>query len=131
MAVLVVAVGLLCGPGIASAGSARPPMSAAASGPVPGPVAVPAAGPDTAVAVADDGADDRRVPGCREGTKRQGGEPVVPTRARGAHDQAPGLAEWGLAPTAGQAPVEPPVPLRPAGPEPAAPTPVELSVLRV
>ncbi|MFE6663893.1 hypothetical protein ACFVFH_10040 [Streptomyces sp. NPDC057697] len=75
-------------------------------------------------------ADRAPVPGCRK-TRKQDGEPALPGRARAAYDQAPGLAGWGLPATTGQGPVHPPVRLKLRAPEPAAPTPVELSVLRV
>lgn len=71
------------------------------------------------------------LPGCGRGGKRDGTEPAVPGQPRAAHDQAPGLAEWGLSATAVPAPVRQPAPMTPRGPDAAAPTPVELSVLRV
>ncbi|MFB6709121.1 hypothetical protein ACFCW6_30970 [Streptomyces sp. NPDC056333] len=68
-------------------------------------------------------ADGRRVPGCGKGATRDGIEPGVPVRARVVHGQAPGPVGRGSA--------EPPVRVGLRGPGPAAPTPVELSVLRV
>lgn len=73
----------------------------------------------------------RRVPGCGKGTTRDGIEPGVPVRARVAHGQAFGPAGWGLPAAAGQGSAEPLVRVGLRGPEPAGPTPVELSVLRV
>ncbi|MFD3413397.1 hypothetical protein [Streptomyces cyaneofuscatus] len=70
------------------------------------------------------------VPGCREPGDHDG-EPAVPTRARAAYDQAPGLAPWGLPAAPGALPAEPPSGIRVRAPVPATPTPVELSVLRV
>ncbi len=74
----------------------------------------------------------RRVPGCGKDTTRDGTEPDLPVRARVAHGQVPGPAGWGLpADAAGQGSAEPPVRVGLRSPEPAGPTPVELSVLRV
>ncbi|WP_242644814.1 hypothetical protein, partial [Streptomyces laculatispora] len=105
------------------------PVRAAAVVAAPVLAPVPAPDPVPAVAVATDSGD--RVPGCGRGGKREGGEPAVPGRARGAQDQAPGLAEWGLPVATGPGPVRPPAPTALRGPDAAAPGPVELSVLRV
>lgn len=70
------------------------------------------------------------LPGCGRKGKHDGTEPAVPGRSRAAHDQAPGLAEGGL-PAAVPVPVRRFVPMTLRGPDAAAPTPVELSVLRV
>ncbi|MFD3958003.1 MULTISPECIES: hypothetical protein [Streptomyces] len=137
-ALLAVVMGLLCGPVGAS--------SAAGS---PSPVAVSAretpeatAGASTAVRVATtfapapapvvEAADaDTRVPGCGK-LRDHEGEPAVPTRARAAYDQAPGLAPWALPPaTTGALSAGEPSGIRARAPAPATPTPVELSVLRV
>ncbi|MER8086510.1 hypothetical protein ACFVZR_28385 [Streptomyces sp. NPDC058316] len=145
MAVLAVALGLFCGPGKAApgdAGRAFAPVVAAAGADTgraaswarPGPHAASAdPGADaafagTAVVSAMDG---HQMPGCGKSRKREDGEPALPGRARAAHDQAPGLAEWGLPAATGEGPVGPPARIRLRGPAPAAPTPVELSVLRV
>lgn len=71
------------------------------------------------------------APGCGRSRKHEDGEPALPGRARAAYDQAPGLAQWGLPAATGQGPVRPSVWIRLHGPAAAAPTPVELSVLRV
>ncbi|MFJ9679715.1 hypothetical protein ACIRP2_16810 [Streptomyces sp. NPDC101194] len=145
MAVLAVALGLFCGPGKAASDDAvrafAPAVATAGADTVraasparPGPHAASAdPGEDatfagTAVVSAVDG---HRMPGCGKSRKREDGEPALPGRARAAHDQAPGLAEWGLPAATGADPVGPPVRIRLRGPAPAAPTPVELSVLRV
>lgn len=112
MAALAVVLGLFCGPTVASE-------------PAPSP------GPAVSVAVSVSGAQGDGLPGCGRGGKHDGTEPAVPGRARAAQDQAPGLAEWGLPPATVPIPVRRPVPMTPRGPEVAAPTAVELSVLRV
>ncbi|MFF2963595.1 hypothetical protein ACFVT1_32850 [Streptomyces sp. NPDC057963] len=134
MAVLAVVLGLFCGPATAVAGAGAPAgtgdggrVTAAAAGAGPARAALPD-GPAPAVASA---VDRHGVPGCGKGRKQGRGEPALPGRARAAHDQAPGLAEWGLPAATGQGPVHPPVRIRLRGPASAAPTPVELSVLRV
>ncbi|MEU6017185.1 hypothetical protein ABZ826_24995 [Streptomyces sp. NPDC047515] len=145
MAVLAVALGLFCGPGKAAPGgggrTAAPAVAAAAAD---AGMAVSSARPGPSAASVDgdmDGAfagatvvsavDGHQVPGCGKSRKREDGEPALPGRARAAHDQAPGLAEWGLPAATGQGPVGPPVRIKLHGAGPAAPTPVELSVLRV
>ncbi|MET8607094.1 hypothetical protein ABZV92_26530 [Streptomyces rubiginosohelvolus] len=70
------------------------------------------------------------VPGCGK-LRDHDGEPAVPSRARSAHDHAPGLAPWGLPVATGALPAEPPPGIRARAPLPYTPTPVELSVLRV
>ncbi|WP_328904916.1 hypothetical protein OG230_18985 [Streptomyces sp. NBC_00234] len=107
MAVLTVVLGLFCGPATASVTpeSAGHPVVAADSG--------------------------RGVPGCGRDGGHDGTEPGAPVRGRAAHDQAPGLAEWGLPAATGAGPAEPLVRVAVTGPEPATPTPIELSVLRV
>ncbi|MER6499168.1 hypothetical protein ABT218_07165 [Streptomyces sp. NPDC001455] len=70
------------------------------------------------------------VPGCGK-SRNADDAPALPGRARAGSDHAPGLAEWGLPVATGPEPVGPRVRIRPRGPAPAAPTPVELSVLRV
>ncbi|MGW1085612.1 hypothetical protein ACWD4L_04410 [Streptomyces sp. NPDC002596] len=111
VAVLAVVLGLFCGP--ATAGAA-----ATASG-------------DSGTAVAAPAVDGQGVPGCGNGTTHDGTEPGVPVRARAAHDQAPGLAEWRLSAAPWQGSAEPCTCVRLRGPECAAPSWVELSVLRV
>ncbi|MFE7468038.1 hypothetical protein ACFU6R_28565 [Streptomyces sp. NPDC057499] len=129
-AVLAVVLGLFCGPGRApvTESAAKPVASAAL------PTAASAAAdadpdaPDAPVVAADSGR--RPLPGCGR-TRKQDDAPSLPGRSRSAYDQAPGLAGWGLPAATGQAPVHPPArPIRRA-PVSAAPTPVELSVLRV
>ncbi|MEV5855186.1 hypothetical protein [Streptomyces anulatus] len=73
---------------------------------------------------------DTPVPGCGK-LRDHDGEPAVPSRARSAYDQAPGLAPWGLPVATGALPAEPPPGMRARAPAPYTPTPVELSVLRV
>ncbi|MEV0785936.1 hypothetical protein AB0I52_23845 [Streptomyces sp. NPDC050423] len=133
VAALAVVLGLFCG----QATVARTAVAAAvpAAAVVPSPVSahvsarVSAQDPVPVVTVTADSGDG--IPGCGRGGKREGGEPAVPGRARAAQDQAPGLAEWGLPVAAGPGPVRPPAPTALRGPDASAPTPVELSVLRV
>ncbi|MFH9748465.1 hypothetical protein ACH4MN_29015 [Streptomyces anulatus] len=80
--------------------------------------------------VADAADADTPVPGCGK-LRDHDGEPAVPSRARSAYDQAPGLAPWGLPVATGALPAEPPPGMRARAPAPYTPTPVELSVLRV
>ncbi|MGW8883485.1 hypothetical protein [Streptomyces sp. NPDC055749] len=112
MAVLTVVLGLFCGPAVALDATPAPTGS-------------------TVVAVAGPAADGSRAPGCGKGRNHDGTEPAVPTRGRAAHDQAPGLAAWGLPAATGAGPAEPLVRVTMRGPVPATPTPIELSVLRV
>ncbi|MFE2294506.1 hypothetical protein [Streptomyces sp. NPDC059452] len=139
-ALLAIVMGLLCGPlgatpsyadaapseGVAitvgEAVTATVPAAADATA-----TAVRAAAPDPVVEALDAGTP---VPGCREPGDHDS-EPAVPTRARAAYDQAPGLAPWGLPAATGALPAEPPPGIRGRAPVPATPTPVELSVLRV
>uniref|UniRef100_A0AAU2VRM8 Secreted protein n=1 Tax=Streptomyces sp. NBC_00008 TaxID=2903610 RepID=A0AAU2VRM8_9ACTN len=121
VAALAVVLGLFCGP--FTGGAAAAPASASVSAPASVSARVPV--------VADIGDDGHGVPGCGRNGKRDGTEPAVPGRARTAHDQAPGLAEWGLPAAVGPEPVRSPAPKTPRGPDAAAPGPVELSVLRV
>ncbi|MFG2409261.1 hypothetical protein [Streptomyces brevispora] len=127
VAALAVVLGLFCGQSAAvrTAVTAAVPVSDAVSVPVAAPVSDAAT-----VVVAAAGSGDG-VPGCGRGGKRDGSEPAVPGRARAAQDQAPGLAEWGLPVATGPGPVRPPAPTALRGPDASAPTPVELSVLRV
>ncbi|TXS36753.1 hypothetical protein [Streptomyces sp. OR43] len=111
VAALAVVLGLFCGP-----------TTAAASTP---------SSTDPSVALALSVGQGDGVPGCGRKGKHDGTEPAVPGRARAAHDQAPGLAEWGLPAATIPLPVRRLVPMTPRGPDAAAPSPVELSVLRV
>ncbi|MFJ7497245.1 hypothetical protein ACIQZB_40180 [Streptomyces sp. NPDC097727] len=135
VAVLAVALGLFCGPGTAVAGDAGRAAVAAAQAGAERPAASAGLGGDVAsTGPAPDGAsavDPHGAPGCGKSRKHEDGEPALPGRARAAYDQAPGLAEWGLPAATGQGPVRPPVRIKLRGPAAAAPTPVELSVLRV
>ncbi|MFF3174372.1 hypothetical protein ACFVQ0_17310 [Streptomyces sp. NPDC057900] len=127
VAALAVVLGLFCGPStaVAEAAPVSAPTASEAS-------AVSEASVSSRVRVVADAKDDGHgVPGCGRNGKRDGTEPAVPGRARTAHDQAPGLAEWGLPAAIGPEPVRPPAPITPRGPDAAAPGPVELSVLRV
>lgn len=85
--------------------------------------------PQAPVAPVADAADTP-VPGCGK-LRDHDGEPAVPSRARSAYDQAPGLAPWGLPVATGALSAEPPPGMRARAPAPYTPTPVELSVLRV
>ncbi|MFD0343849.1 hypothetical protein ACFVH0_35125 [Streptomyces sp. NPDC127117] len=123
MAVLAVVLGLFCGPATAAPGGDAAPAAVVAG------VTGADAPADSAPVVAAD-TDGHPTPGCRK-TRKPDGEPALPGRARAAYDQAPGLAGWGLPAATGQGPVHPPVRLNLRAPAPAAPTPVELSVLRV
>ncbi|WP_329305211.1 hypothetical protein [Streptomyces anulatus] len=146
-ALLAVVVGLLCGP-VATAGAAE----AAIEAPAPAvsvaqtqtqtqtqtqahvqahAQAQTRAKPQASVADAADAAEaGTPVPGCGK-LRDHDGEPAVPSRARSAYDQAPGLAPWGLPVATGALPAEPPPGMRARAPAPYTPTPVELSVLRV
>lgn len=137
--VLAVVLALLCGPGTAFAADGRPAARAAAgaTAPAPAPAPVPATVTPTAtdtdtdaVVALDPDSRPTRVPGCGK-NKNADDAPALPGRARAGADQAPGLAEWGLSAATGPEPVGPRVRIRPRGPAAAAPTPVELSVLRV
>ncbi|MFH9135102.1 hypothetical protein [Streptomyces sp. NPDC017524] len=144
-ALLAVVVGLLCGPAAlpAAALGAPAPSAPAAFAAVPS-AAVPSASapfastpgatgvrPTPSAPVAAEAADaGTPVPGCGK-LRDHDGEPAVPSRARSAHDQAPGLAPWGLPAATGALPAEPPAGTRARAPAPYTPTPVELSVLRV
>ncbi|WP_426501094.1 hypothetical protein [Streptomyces sp. D54] len=123
-ALLAVVVGLLCGP-VATAGTAEAAIGASAPA-----VSVAQAQPQTQASVADAADADTPVPGCGK-LRDHDGEPAVPSRARSAYDQAPGLAAWGLPVATGALPAEPPPGMRARAPAPYTPTPVELSVLRV
>ncbi|MFD4238613.1 hypothetical protein [Streptomyces sp. NPDC058542] len=138
-ALLAVVVGLLCGPAAlpaaalgAPAPSAAVPALSAPSASVPSASAPGTTGvrdtPSAPVARAADAGTP--VPGCGK-LRDHDGEPAVPSRARSAHDQAPGLAPWGLPAATGALPAEPPPGTRARAPAPYTPTPVELSVLRV
>ncbi|MFJ7327179.1 hypothetical protein ACIQVN_13205 [Streptomyces cyaneofuscatus] len=125
-ALLAIVMGLLCGPvGAApSYADASPSESVAVT---VGEAATVTVAPDLIAEAFDAGAP---VPGCRQPGDHDS-EPAVPTRARAAYDQAPGLAPWGLPAATGALPAEPPSGIRVRAPVPATPTPVELSVLRV
>ncbi|MEU3654749.1 hypothetical protein AB0E67_18390 [Streptomyces sp. NPDC032161] len=155
-AVLAVVLALFCGQGRTAAGDgrpvapaamgaetvadagasagARPPADAGAVGAPATATATATVTPtatDTDVVVAPD-SDSRPgpVPGCGK-SRNADDAPALPGRARAGADQAPGLAEWGLPAATGPEPVGPRIRIRPRGPAAAAPTPVELSVLRV
>ncbi|MGW3332695.1 hypothetical protein ACWDF9_19360 [Streptomyces rubiginosohelvolus] len=85
---------------------------------------------DADVPVAEASGERAPVPGCGK-LRDHDGEPAVPSRARSAHDHAPGLAPWGLPAATGALTAEPPPGIRARAPLPYTPTPVELSVLRV
>ncbi|MFI7291463.1 hypothetical protein ACIBRY_33185 [Streptomyces anulatus] len=137
-ALLAVVVGLLCGPAATAVPQAAASGASGASAPtVSAPftsaptVSVAQAQADRSRAPVAEAADaDTPVPGCGK-LRDHDGEPAVPSRARSAHDQAPGLAPWGLPAATGALPAEPPPGTRARAPAPYTPTPVELSVLRV
>ncbi|MER5747039.1 hypothetical protein ABT097_27660 [Streptomyces sp. NPDC002225] len=91
-------------------------------------VAAHPADPDAPVAASD--SDRRPTPGCGR-TRKHDDTPALPGRSHSAYDQAPGLAGWGLPVAVGEAAARPPARLGQRAPVAAAPTPVELSVLRV
>jgi hypothetical protein len=121
-ALLAVVVGLLCGP---AATAVSPGAAIRASGLS---ATAPASVEQDRAPVAE--AAGTRVPGCGK-LRDHEGEPAVPTRARTAYDQAPGLAPAGLPAATGAPPAVPPPGMRARAPAPCTPTPVELSVLRV
>ncbi|PJN28679.1 hypothetical protein R1Y80_17245 [Streptomyces sp. JL1001] len=126
-ALLAVVLGLVCGPtAFASAGSGTPaaPVARVAQAQTLAAVA------DAPAPVAEATGERAPVPGCGK-LRDHDGEPAVPSRARSAHDHAPGLAPWGLPAATGALPAEPPPGIRARAPVPYTPTPVELSVLRV
>ncbi|MEI7034460.1 hypothetical protein [Streptomyces pratensis] len=133
-ALLAVVVGLLCGPAAQRGGAAVPPAATAPHTSVASAVSGADAAADTAPAgvpvLEAVEAAGGGVPGCGK-QRDHDGEPAVPSRVRAAYDQAPGLAPWGLPAATGALPAQPPQGLRIRLPVPAAPTPVELSVLRV
>lgn len=125
-AVLAVVLGLFCGPATAVTGGGASPAAMVVTA-----TTVGTDGPaDTDAPVVATDSDRHPTPGCGR-TRKPDDAPALPGRARAAYDQAPGLAEWGLPAATGPGPVHPPVRLKLRTPPPAAPTPVELSVLRV
>ncbi|MFE9122503.1 hypothetical protein [Streptomyces sp. NPDC007172] len=74
--------------------------------------------------------DGSGVPGCRQGGKHQGSDPAAPVRVRTGHDQAPVLEDRAAPASLGALYAAHRNPLV-RGPTLSAPTPVELSVLRV
>ncbi|MFH9556212.1 hypothetical protein ACH4K7_07575 [Streptomyces globisporus] len=133
---LAVVLGLLCGPG---AVAAVVPGASATTVTHVTQARTAEAEADASASVAEAGAhapvaeasgERAPAPGCGK-LRDHDGEPAVPTRARSAHDHAPGLAPWGLPAATGALPAEPPPGIRARAPLPYTPTPVELSVLRV
>ncbi|MFJ4477190.1 hypothetical protein [Streptomyces xanthochromogenes] len=135
-AVLLLLLGVLatalCGP--VTTASATPaasvaPASAAPAVPVsPVGAAVPA--PAAKKVPAPAFANGPAVPGCKQGGGHQDSDPAAPVRARTTHDQAPVLEDRVASASLGAlyaAHHNPPM----RGPTLSAPTPVELSVLRV
>ncbi|MGY5003987.1 hypothetical protein [Streptomyces griseus] len=140
-ALLSVVVGLLCGPAASAMSSNAAPgaLGPAASAPASASATAPASAAAQTLAeartraqapVAEAADPGIPVPGCGK-LRDHDGEPAVPSRARAGHDQAPGLAPWGLPAATGALPAEPPPGIRVRAPVPVTPTPVELSVLRV
>ncbi|MFF2864210.1 hypothetical protein ACFVSX_30565 [Streptomyces rubiginosohelvolus] len=132
-ALLAVVLGLLCGPGAVAAvvpgASATAVTHAAQAQTTEAEADASASVADAHASVAEASGERAPVPGCGK-LRDHDGEPAVPSRARSAHDHAPGLAPWGLPAATGALPAEPP-PIRARAPLPHTPTPVELSVLRV
>lgn len=133
-ALLAVVVGLLCGPAALPAAALGAPAPSASA---PSASVAPASAPATTgvrdaspAPVAEAAGAETPVPGCGK-LRDHDGEPAVPAPARSAHDQAPGLAPWGLPAATGALPAEPPPGTRARAPALYTPTPVELSVLRV
>ncbi|GGP78156.1 hypothetical protein [Streptomyces sindenensis] len=132
-ALLAVVLGLLCGPtafAAAGTGASSVPVAQAAQAAQHRGQAAQDRGQAHHAPVAEATGDRAPVPGCGK-LRDHGGEPAVPSRARSAHDQAPGLAPWGLPAATGAPSAEPPPGIRARAPVPHTPTPVELSVLRV
>ncbi|MFD4024686.1 hypothetical protein ACFWRV_14360 [Streptomyces sp. NPDC058576] len=139
-ALLTVVIGLLCGPGAFAAagpGDSSGPVLHVAQAPGQDPTPARAEGRARSVAqdpaqapVAEAAGADTPVPGCGK-LRDHDGEPAVPSRARTAYEQPPGLAPWGLPAATGALSAEPPPGIRARAPVPYTPTPVELSVLRV
>ncbi|MGW3217124.1 hypothetical protein ACWDBC_33470 [Streptomyces parvus] len=130
-ALLAVVLGLLCGPtAFASAGAGTPAVQEARVAQAQTLAAEAEAVADAPAPVAEATGERAPVPGCGK-LRDHDGEPAVPSRARSAHDHAPGLAPWGLPAATGALPAEPPPGIRARAPVPYTPTPVELSVLRV
>nr|WP_239144329.1 hypothetical protein [Streptomyces sp. SID14515] len=123
---------MLCGPAASAASSAAVPGAFAPSASAPASAAqtLAPARPLAQAPVAEAADAGAPVPGCGK-LRDHDGEPAVPSRARTAYDQAPGLAPWGLPAATGALPAEPPPGIRVRAPVPVTPTPVELSVLRV
>ncbi|PCG82528.1 hypothetical protein CIB93_29620 [Streptomyces sp. WZ.A104] len=145
-ALLAVVVGLLCGPvgAVSAAEDAGGAGGAVTVTAAPAYATTTATATPTATARADAtatasasavahalevGDPDPGIPGCGK-LPDHDNEPAVPSRARAAYDQAPGLAPWGLPVATGAPEAEPPG-IRARAPVPYTPTPVELSVLRV
>ncbi|MET9927569.1 MULTISPECIES: hypothetical protein [unclassified Streptomyces] len=133
-ALLAIVMELLCGPLVAAPSyadaSSSEGVAVAVEAAAPAAVAEPFDANTPATAVRAAAAPDPGVPGCGKPGDHDS-EPAVPTRARGAYDQAPGLAPWGLPAATGALQAEPPPGIRVRAPVPATPSPVELSVLRV
>ncbi|WP_097985668.1 hypothetical protein [Streptomyces sp. f150] len=133
-ALLAVVLGLLCGPGAVAAvvpgASATTVTHVAQTHTAEAEADASASVADAHAPVAEASGGRAPVPGCGK-LRDHDGEPAVPSRARSAHDHAPGLAPWGLPVATGALPAEPPPGIRARAPLPYTPTPVELSVLRV
>ncbi|RPK94456.1 MULTISPECIES: hypothetical protein [Streptomyces] len=129
-ALLAVVVGLLCGPAATAVSSGAAPGGSAPSASAPVSVEQARTRARAQAPVVEAADADTRVPGCGK-LRDHEGEPGLPSRARTAYDQAPGLAPWGLPAATGALPAEPPPGIRVRAPVPVTPSPVELSVLRV
>lgn len=142
-AVLAAVLGLLCGgplptPDVTPAGTTTATETAAGTGTgtatatsdrsLPRAAAVP----DMRNVVARASTDrDAGIPGCDRNRDHGGDQPGVPARSRAAHDHVPGIAGSGPPGIAPREAAPPALRIAVRGPEPATPTPVELSVLRV
>ncbi|MER6105545.1 hypothetical protein ABT115_25395 [Streptomyces sp. NPDC001832] len=135
VAVFAVALGLFCGPATAVARDAGRTAAVTGAARTVGAAAESAAtrtvAPDSPALATASGVEGHGGSGCGKSRKHEDGEPALPGRARAAYDQASGLAEWGLPDATGQGLVRPPVRIKLRAPAAVAPTPVELSVLRV
>ncbi len=129
-----VTAGPVAGPAVADPGPAAGPSA----DPVPDPVATdlapagpPTAGPVSVRAGPGDGHRAPGVPECDRDRGHPGADSGLPARDRAPHDQGAGCAASGPAAVTERG--LPPIPGHTAAhiPRRAAPTPVELSVLRV
>ncbi|MBV7669993.1 hypothetical protein STHAL_10955 [Streptomyces halstedii] len=117
-------------PDVRQAGVAPGRTDSADSAPPPATTGAPV-GAVPVRAGADDGSGDPGVPGCDRDRGHPGADPVLPARNRVPHDQAPGCAVSGPVAATVRGLLPSPALIAIRATRPAAPTPVELSVLRV